>query len=143
MKSAQAQAAAAIRKELKEAFPNVKFRVRSSSASMMTSVHIEWVDGPTDKAVAEVVDKYEYGHFNPMEDLYEVSNGRDDIPQVKYIQIRRKMSDELYEQIAKQVEQEYNIDRNDEARCDELFIFGFHDHVYREFRNFDLSSRQV
>lgn len=138
MKSVQAECAKLIRKELKEAFPKTRFSVRSTSASMMTAVDIDWHDGPTSAEVNKIVGKYEYGSFNPMEDMYEMTNTRDDIPQVKFVQVHRKMTDAMYNQIAESIEKEFNIDRNDEAQCDALFLFGFEDQVYREFREVSL-----
>lgn len=32
--------------------------------------------------------KYQYGHFNGMEDLYEITNIRKDIPQTKHLFIK-------------------------------------------------------
>jgi hypothetical protein len=32
-----------------------------------------------------MTDKYQYGHFNGMEDIYEYSNNNDAIPQTKYL----------------------------------------------------------
>lgn len=60
-------AAANIRKELKEAFPGVKFRVR---AEHFTSVRIHWTDGPTEKQIEAVGNKYQTGHFDGMDDCY-------------------------------------------------------------------------
>ena len=69
--SRQARAAANIRGELKRAFPGIKFRVRSDSFSMGDSVDISWSMGPTDKEVQAITGKYQCGHFNGMEDIYE------------------------------------------------------------------------
>lgn len=87
--------AAAIREELKNTFPGVKFSVKSSNFSGGDSVHISYYDGPSCKEVESITDKYQYGHFNGMEDLYENSNMRDDIPQSKYVSVSRSISDEL------------------------------------------------
>lgn len=92
--SGHAAAAKAIREELKKAFPAVKFSVVSESFSMGNSVHINWTDGATTKEVESITDKYQYGHFNGMEDIYENTNSRDDIPQAKYVSCSRSMSDE-------------------------------------------------
>ena len=94
MKSIQAQAASAIRAELKNAFPTVKFSVKSESFSGGNSVNIHWYDGPLTKEVDAIVGKYQYGHFNGMEDIYEYSNKNDDIPQAKYVQTSRKITQE-------------------------------------------------
>jgi len=99
--STAALAAKAIRKELKEKFPGVKFSVRSSNFSMGNSVDIEYdviahgVEGDNKapvKGVWEVVGKYQYGHFDIMTDSYEYSNRQDDIPQVKYVHVSHKWS---------------------------------------------------
>lgn len=88
-----AQAAKAIREELKQAFPGIKFSVTSENFSMGDAVRVSWTDGPTDNQVTDITCKYRYGHFNGMEDIYEYSNSRDDIPQTKYITTRREMSE--------------------------------------------------
>jgi hypothetical protein len=91
--STQAQAAAAIRKELKAAFPTVKFSVTSESFSGGDAVRIDWTDGPTSESVDKIVRKYQYGHFDGMTDYYECSNRRDDLPaQVKYVSTQREYS---------------------------------------------------
>ena len=93
--SSHAGAAAAIKQELKEAFPNIKFSVRSDSFSGGDSVHIAWTDGPTTRQVEYISGKYQYGHFNGMEDIYENTNSRDDIPQAKYISEHRQKSEQI------------------------------------------------
>ena len=90
-RSIAAQTAAAIRKELKAAFPNTRFRVTSDNFAGGNAVRIGWVDGPSNEQVRELTDKYEYGHFDGMIDMYEYSNVRDDIPQVKYVTLQRRM----------------------------------------------------
>jgi hypothetical protein len=92
--SGHAATAKAIREELKKAFPKIKFSVKSESFSMGNSVHINWFDGLTTKEVESITNKYQYGHFNGMEDIYENTNSRDDIPQAKYVSCSRSMSDE-------------------------------------------------
>ena len=92
MKTEAAQCAAMIRKELKQAFPNVKFSVTSDTFSMGDAVRIRWEDGPKVEAVDAITGKYQYGHFDGMIDMYENSNCRSDIPQVKYVQTNRNMS---------------------------------------------------
>lgn len=94
-KSSHAAAAAAIREELKKVFPGIKFSVRSDSFSMGNSIDIEWTDGPTTDEVEKFSGKYQYGHFNGMEDIYEYSNRREDIPQAKYVSEHRKMSEQV------------------------------------------------
>lgn len=92
-KSEHAAAAQAIRQDLKKAFPGVKFRVRSSSFSMGNSVDVDWTDGPTRSEVNRIIGRYQYGHFDGMQDLYEYSNRRNDLPQAKYVSGNRSMSE--------------------------------------------------
>lgn len=94
-KSSAANASAAIKAELKTVFPNVKFSVKSDNFSMGNSVHVSWTDGPTANQVQEITGKYQYGHFNGMEDIYEYSNNREDIPQAKYVSEHREISEEV------------------------------------------------
>lgn len=89
-----AKCAAQIKEELKGAFKGVKFSVTSDNFSMGDSVHISWEDGPTAEMVEGVTDKYQYGHFDGMTDMYESSNTRDDIYQSKYVSAHRKQSEE-------------------------------------------------
>lgn len=94
-----AQTAKAIRLELKKDFPGIKFSVTSQSYSGGNSVAIEWIDGPTSEQVGKVVYKYQYGHFNGMEDIYENTNNRNDIPQVKYVQVRRNVCEKTMQEV--------------------------------------------
>lgn len=93
--SSHAGAAAAIKAELKEIYPAIKFSVTSDSFSMGDSVHVKWTDGPTSDEVDNIIKKYQYGHFDGMTDMYESSNRREDIPQSKYVSSSRSISDEL------------------------------------------------
>jgi hypothetical protein len=54
-----AETARRIRAALKEAFPHVKFSVRSQSYSMGSSVSIGWTDGPIEKQVERVTSTHE------------------------------------------------------------------------------------
>ena len=95
VKSCAANCAAAIREELKKVFPNVKFSVKSSNFAGGDSVNITWTDGPTYKQVEKITNKYQSGHFDGMTDMYEYSNSREDLPQSKYVQTRREISEEV------------------------------------------------
>ena len=90
-----AQTAKAVKVELKARFPNTKFSVKSENFSMGDSVRINWTDGPTNNSVRDITDKYQYGHFNGMEDIYEYSNKNEGIPQAQYVQTQRTMSPEM------------------------------------------------
>ncbi len=97
--STHAQAAKLMRQELKQAFPTIEFSVRSQSYAGGNSIHVEWQDGPKTKDVQKITGKYEYGHFDGMQDCYEYSNVREDIPQVKYVQDRREVSETIKDQV--------------------------------------------
>ena len=112
-KSSHAAASAAIKAELAKAFPHVKFSVRSDSFSMGNSVDISWQNGPTVKQVEAISQKYQYGSFNGMEDIYETTNYRDDIPQAKYVSEHREVNEELIKQVAEQLGQLHKFPEND------------------------------
>lgn len=84
-----------IRKELKIKYPDTKFSVTSNSYSGGDSVRVKWLNGPTTKMIAEITKKYEYGKFNGMDDAYDYSNVRYDIPQTKYLFLDREYFEEL------------------------------------------------
>jgi hypothetical protein len=58
-----------IRKDLKAAFPAVKFSVTTKTYSGGASARVRWTDGPTSKQVDAVVGKYEGESFDGMIDL--------------------------------------------------------------------------
>jgi len=89
-----AKCAKAIRAELKENFPAIKFNVTSKTYSGGNSVNIKWVDAVSSEEVEKIVSKYEQGTFNPMEDIYEYNNSIDGLPQVKFLFCSRSISDE-------------------------------------------------
>lgn len=105
--SSQAAAAQLIRKELKAAFPSIKFCVNSRSFSMGDAVDVRWMDGPTVEQVDAFTDKYQYGRFNGMEDMYEITNRVEGLPQTKYVQTSRSMSPETRASIIKMISQKY------------------------------------
>lgn len=120
--STAANAAKAIREELKANFKNVKFSVTSDNFAGGNSVNISWTDSVTVKQVEEFTSKYQYGHFNGMEDIYEYSNDRADIPQAKYVSESRSMSDEARETIKNIMIEKYsseywdNLEERDQDR---------------------------
>lgn len=109
-KSSHAAAAAAIKAELTSIYPNIKFSVTSESFSMGNSVHVGYTDGPTSNQIDDIIKKYQYGHFNGMEDLYENTNSRDDIPQAKYVSAQRDMSEETKALLMQDAERLFNPD---------------------------------
>ena len=113
-KTTAALCAADIRKELKKEFPDIKFTIKSQSYSGGNSVRISWFDGPPSVVVREFTDKYQYGNFNGMEDIYEYSNNRTDLPhQVKYVFASSEISPARYEAVKNQIAEAYGCDVND------------------------------
>jgi uncharacterized small protein (DUF1192 family) len=58
-----------LRRQLKKAYPGVKFSVKTS----YDSVGITWTDGPTKDKVREISGMYQSGSFDGMNDIYEYS----------------------------------------------------------------------
>lgn len=133
-----AQAAKAIRQELKKAFPNIKFTVRSSSFSMGDDVRIDYVNGVPSKEVEKIVNKYQAGQFDGMQDLYEYNNRRSDIPQVKYVLVQREISQDVREAVKQRIAKEYGIkDINNSQEWFDVFHYWNADssEVWRELSN--------
>jgi len=108
-----AATAKAIRQELKSIFPTVKFSITSESFSMGNAVRIRWEDGATVEQIDSIVKKYQYGSFNGMEDLYEIDNNNDDIPQVKYVQTSRDFSETRKRETAAELGINFDTEYND------------------------------
>lgn len=108
-KSCSANCATAIREELKKDFPNVKFSVKSSNFANGDSVHISWTDGPTTLEVSKITSKYQYGRFDGMTDIYEYSNTIENLPQSKYVQTRREISEEVNNIVKEAVRKLFNF----------------------------------
>lgn len=110
--STHAKTAKEIRKELKTAFPNIKFSVTSESFSMGNSVNIQYEDGPQRRDIESITNKYQYGHFDGMTDMYEYSNKQEDVTQVKFVTVSRKMNPETGIKIAKEIDKKYHTEGN-------------------------------
>lgn len=87
IKSRQAQAASAIRAEIKAVLPNIKARIKSQGYNTGSVVHIRTEDLTAQDvaAIEQITKKYEYGHYNGAEDYYEYDNVNDNLPQVTYV----------------------------------------------------------
>ena len=111
-KSSAANCATAIREELKNNFPNVKFSVKSSNFAGGDSVGVAWSDGPTTEQIEKITKKYAYGRFDSMEDLsYSVHN--DALPQAKYTQTRREISDNINKVVFDALRELFNEETTD------------------------------
>lgn len=64
-----AETAKLVRKALKEAFPEIKFSVRSSTYSGGASIRVAWVDGPKSDQVEAIAKTFAGASFDGMQDL--------------------------------------------------------------------------
>jgi hypothetical protein len=142
-----AETAKAIRKELKLAFPLVKFSVTSDRFAGGNSVHINWTNGPTSGQVQDLTWKYQYGNFNGMEDIYEYTNSRNDIPQVKYVQWSRNLSESIQEECFKELQKShkwfdrlFSLDETSENLMREWDCWTARNFVYRVLSKQDLTN---
>ena len=89
--------AKAIRKELKEIFKTIKFSIRSKTYAGGDHVTIEWTDGPSEKMVRKVADKYEGGTFDPYTDCHgwDSTGIPEGIPGVHFIFYTHNTTEEL------------------------------------------------
>lgn len=144
MKTQAALTAQAIRKELKVAFPKTKFEIRSSNFAGGNSVHIDWVDGPTQDQVTSITSKYEYGHFDGMTDCYEYSNGRTDIPQAKYVQVGRSFSEQTYQDNFDRIRKSYSGfgDATDMETYNPNWNATARQLIWRELHDVDLTPKE-
>jgi hypothetical protein len=97
--SDHAAVALAIRKHIKTV--GIKGKVTSQSYAGGNSVRVAVDDlTPTTARVLEdFAGQYQYGHFDGMVDLYEYSNNRADIPQVKFVFVNNRASEEMRQRV--------------------------------------------
>lgn len=97
--STHAAAAKAIRQYMKA--NGIVGSATSESYSMGSSVNVYVTDmaPATYETLSTFVKQFQYGNFNGMEDIYEYSNDRKDLPQVKYAFTNNKISDEMRQKI--------------------------------------------
>jgi hypothetical protein len=101
-KSSLTTAAKNIRIELKKAFPNIKFSVTTQRYAGGDSIDVLWTDGVTDKKVKDIIDKYQCGKFNGMEDIYEYNDNlfNDIFGAAMYVFAYRNVTPLLYSKAA-------------------------------------------
>lgn len=66
-----ADTAKLIRKALKEAFPGIKFSVRSDTYAGGASIRVNWTDGPTQRDVDKIARTFSGATFDSMTDMKE------------------------------------------------------------------------
>jgi len=98
-KSSHALAGANIRKELKHKYPNCKFSVTTESFAGGTALNVIWFDGVTEQEVEAITNKYVYGKWCGMEDIYNYDKDHDSsYGDVKYLHTNRKYSKEVIQE---------------------------------------------
>lgn len=137
MKSTVAKCAAAIRAELKVAFPGTKFTVRSESFAGGNAVDIRYLDGPKREDVCSITDKYQYGSFDGMTDSYNVDNKKENLPQAKFVQVERRATEETKKAIA----QEFGISDDQLNDWNDRFQCYNSEYIYRVFVQRDYSDK--
>lgn len=112
--SEHAATAKLIRADLKA--HNIKASVRASAGSMTSKVTIDLIDcAPwVVDAVTKEMGKYQYGHFDGMNDIYLNSNVADH-PQVRFVFINSVFSDNLKQDALDQICLSYKLDKIDLA----------------------------
>ena len=90
----------------------LKGSVRGEAASMTDSVRVvlENASPAQIDQVKEFANQFQYGHFDGMCDIYEYSNSRDDIPQVKYVFVRSDYSDDMKQKALDAITKKFNIE---------------------------------
>lgn len=93
-----------VRAALKEAFPEVKFSVKSSKYSMGASIDVYWTDGPVTAQVNPVVKGFGGATFDGMQDLKEhhnsILNGEEVSFGADWVHTNREVSRERIDALA-------------------------------------------
>ncbi len=66
------EAAAALKTALRAQYPGVKFSVRKDRGTACAWLRVTYTDGPTDRAVQAIADRYSGQRFNAMTDVYDL-----------------------------------------------------------------------
>ena len=130
-----AQVAKMIRKDLKEAYPLVKFSVTSKSFANGDSVSIKWENGPTTEMIKSITNRYQAGDFNAMEDIYEYDHSKADTPTVKYVMQNRIISDDKRAEIKTEIENKFGCDLSDQQGIFDRFRCWPDTLIYREYKD--------
>jgi len=134
MKHEAALAAKQIKQILKKEFPSINFSVTSENYAGGNSVRIHYTDGVPGEQVDKLVKKFQYGHFDGMNDIYEFSNTREDIPQAKFVQVQRDISPEVRQSIKTKIANDFGIkNEDDEQQWYDKFSCWSDQIIWREF----------
>jgi len=86
-KSVQARAAAEIKNKLKAAGFNPSVSSFAAAGCNGVRVYLPEADMAQQDKVEGIAMPYQYGHFNGMEDMYEISNVIEQLPQVMFVHV--------------------------------------------------------
>ena len=120
-----AEAAASIRKELKEAGIKVD-SVKSKTFAGGDSVDIRITDAPpaVNRATREIATRHELGHFDGMEDIYHYRPDDSGRPRAKYVHVNNQMSPQIRERIHSfLVERETDYAENPEGHPQRNYVY--------------------
>ncbi|MEX3929767.1 LPD29 domain-containing protein [Paraburkholderia sp. BR10936] len=102
-----AETAKLLRKALKEAFPGVKFGVRSHKYAGGASIGVAWRDGPSEALVEAITDRFRGSYFDGMIDYqgsrYAMIDGQMVRFGADYIQTRRSFSRAMVERFVERL----------------------------------------
>ncbi|MGK7287826.1 LPD29 domain-containing protein [Buttiauxella agrestis] len=95
-----------IRILLKKHFPGVKFSVRKRD---YTCINVSWINGPTKGAVESIVNKFQEGSTDGMQDIYEYRGDAFNrvYGGVKYLFCERSLTDDLIVEAIELLRKEY------------------------------------
>jgi len=101
-----AEVATHVRAALKEAFPGVRFSVRSRTYSGGSSIDVRWTDGPTTNNVDAAVGKFAGSGFDGMTDMKYSLNTTIEGRRVlcDFVQCHRDVSDEWRAELIAELE---------------------------------------
>lgn len=86
-KSVQARAAAEIKNKLKAAGFNPSVSSFQAAGCNGVRVYMAEADMAQRDKIDEIAMPYQYGHFNGMEDIYEMNNIIEQLPQVMFVSV--------------------------------------------------------
>ena len=136
-KSSHATASANIKRELARAFLGIRFSVRSKSFSGGNSVDVEWTLGPTAAEVEAVIDKYQYGDFDGMDDSYRYRSEGDSFRathgSAKYVHAQRHMPEGLFERMCRDLAALQGVEFVDVWQREEGETIRLGEHVNRTY----------
>ena len=104
-----AEVAYRCKKYLKEL--GIKCSTRSSSYSNGSSVDVYMTDVHPQirNDIESELKKYQDGHFNGMEDIYEYSANPENLPRVKYLFVNNEMSPNMHFKIAEFLQKKFDV----------------------------------